>query len=121
MMIGPPERAASRQIALLRSVGYAAFERHEPDLDVLDLVFDSIVDAPGTDDIRRLRFAGHGINVDVDVFGQADLTIDLRVSPAGPVLVESRGAGDGQSRLVSFLIRWPGTAQQPVRTAWIML
>ena len=47
-MIGPPERAAGEQIALLRSVGYAAFGRHERDLDVLDLVFDSIVDAPGT-------------------------------------------------------------------------
>ena len=45
-MIGPPERAAGEQIALLRSVGYAAFGRHERDLDVLDLVFDSIVDAP---------------------------------------------------------------------------
>ena len=45
-MIGPPERAAGEQIALLRSVGYAAFGRHERDLDVLDLVFDSLVDAP---------------------------------------------------------------------------
>ncbi|MEU4287747.1 hypothetical protein AB0E63_05960 [Kribbella sp. NPDC026596] len=123
-MIGPPERAAGEQIALLRSVGYAAFGRHERDLDVLDLVFDSIVDAPGTGDIRRLRFAGHGITLDVDVRGQADLTIELRVSPSGPVMVESRGGdteGPTAARLVSFLLRWPGSTQRPVRTAWIIL
>ncbi len=95
-MIGPPERAAGEQIALLRSVGYAAFGRHERDLDVLDLVFDSLVDAPGStgDEVRRLRFAGHGITLDVDVRGQADLTVELRVSPSGPVVVESRGADE---------------------------
>ncbi len=127
-MIGPPERATGEQIALLRSVGYAAFGRHERDLDVLDLVFDSIVDAPGRDDIRRLRFAGHGITLDVDVHGQADLTIELRVSPSGPVVVESRGGeADGPAgrstgaRLVSFLLRWPGGTQRPVRTAWIIV
>lgn len=124
MMIGPPERAAGEQIALLRSVGYAAFGRHERDLDVLDLVFDSIVDAPGTDDVRRLRFAGRGITLDVDVHGQADLTIELRVSPSGPVVVESRGGeaeGPTAARLVSFLLHWPGGTQRPVRTAWIIL
>jgi hypothetical protein len=125
-MIGPPERAAGEQIALLRSVGYAAFGRHERDLDVLDVVFDSLVDAPGSsrDEIRTLRFAGYGLTLDVDVRGRADLTIELRVSPVGPVVVEARGAdsdGPTQARLVSFLLRWPGTTQRPVRTAWIML
>ncbi|TDW23507.1 hypothetical protein [Kribbella kalugense] len=123
-MIGPPERAVHEQIALLRSVGYAAFGRHERDLEVLDLVFDSIVDAPGTGDIRRLRFSGHGITLDVSVHGQTDLTVELRVSPSGPVVVESRGDntdGPDAARLVSFLLRWPGSAQRPVRTAWIML
>ena len=123
-MIGPPERAAGEQIALLRSVGYAAFGRHERDLDVLDLIFDSSIDAPGSEDVRRLRFAGHGITLDVDVHGQADLTIELRVSPSGPVAVESRGGeakGPTAARLVSFLLRWPGSTQRPVRTAWIML
>lgn len=124
-MIGPPERAAGEQIALLRSVGYAAFGRHERNLDVLDLVFDSLVDAPDScrDDVRTLRFAGHGVAVDVDVRGQGDLTVELRVSPTGPVVVESRGSDDGptSARLVSFLLRWPGTAQRPVRTAWVML
>ncbi|WP_350277231.1 hypothetical protein [Kribbella sp. HUAS MG21] len=121
-MIGPPERAAGEQIALLRSVGYAAFGRHEQDLDVLDLVFDSLVDAPGCDDVRRLRFAGHGLTVDVDVRGRTDLTVELRVTPAGPVVVESRGDDSPEdARLVSFLLRWPGSAQRPVRTAWIML
>jgi hypothetical protein len=113
------------QIALLRSVGYAAFGRHERNLDVLDLVFDSLVDAPESrrDELRALRFAGHGITLDVDVRGRGDLTIELRVSPAGPVVVESRGSEDGptDARLVSFLLRWPGTTQRPVRTAWVML
>ena len=123
-MIGPPERAAGEQIALLRSVGYAAFGRHERDLDVLDLIFDSIIDAPGSEDVRRLRFAGHGITLDVDVRGQADLTIELRVSPSGPVMVESRGGdteGPTGARLVSFLLRGPGSTPRPVRTAWIIL
>lgn len=125
-MIGPPERVAGEQIALLRSVGYAAFGRHEQDLDVLDLVFDSLVDAPGCDDVRRLRFAGHGMTVDVDVHGRTEsatgLTVELRVAPPGPVVVESRGDDSPEdARLVSFLLRRPGSAQRPVRTAWIML
>jgi hypothetical protein len=131
-MIGPPDRAAGEQIALLRSVGYAAFGRHERELDVLDLVFDSLVDAPRTTDlgaasagdVRRLRFAGYGITLDVDVHGRTDLTIELRVSPSGPVVVESRGgeADDtSAARLVSFVLRWPGSTQSPVRTAWIMM
>jgi hypothetical protein len=117
-MIGPSEGAACEQIALVRSVGYAAFGRHERDLDVLDLVFDSLVDQPG-DDVRRLRFAGHGVTLDVE---RTTLTVELRVSPAGPVVVEARGGdGPGDAQLVSFLLRWPGSAQRPVRTAWIML
>ena len=123
VMVEPlPERAVDARIALLRSVGYAAFERHEQNLDVLDVVFDSLVDTPGADDGRQLRFAGHGVTLDLHVHGRTDLTVDLRVSPPGPVLVESRGddAGLG-TRLVSFLLRWPGSTQRPVRTAWIML
>jgi hypothetical protein len=124
-MSGRPERAVGEQLELLRSAGYAAFGKHERDLDVLDLVYDSLVDAPGAgDDVRRLRFAGHGWDLDVDVRGQDQLTVDLRLSPAGPVVVEAR-AGDtddpAAQRLVSFLLRWPGAARRPVRTAWIML
>ena len=55
---------------------------------IVETIFDSIIDAPGSEDVRRLRFAGHGITLDVDVHGQADLTIELRVSPSGPVAVE---------------------------------
>jgi hypothetical protein len=112
----PSERAAGEQIALLRSVGYAAFGRHERDLDVLDLVFDSLVDLPGDDGVRRLRFAGHGVTLDVQ---RTALGVELRISPAGPVAVESRG--DEETRLVTFLLRWPGTTQRPVRTAWVIL
>ncbi|GAA1134195.1 hypothetical protein GCM10009630_35510 [Kribbella jejuensis] len=112
----PPERAAGEQIALLRSVGYAAFGRHERDLDVLDLVFDSLIDTPGAAGVRRLRFAGHGVTLDVQRTPEG---VELRVSPAAPVVVESRG--DEANRLVSFLLRWPGGTQRPVRTAWIIL
>ena len=118
-MIGPPERVAGEQIALLRSVGYAAFGRYERDLDVLDLVFDSLVDTPGEVGGRRLRFAGHGVTLDVERTAE---TAELRVMPAGPVVVEARGGdGPGDTQLVSFLLRWPGGNQRPVRTAWIML
>jgi hypothetical protein len=125
-MAGPLEHAAGEQLELLRSVGYAAFGRHERDLDVLDLVFDSLVDAPESscDGVRQLQFAGHGYTLDVAVSGQAQLTVELRVSPAGPMLVEARGAdidGPLAPRLVSFLLRWPGSPQRPARTAWIML
>lgn len=123
-MIGPPERVVGEQVALVRSIGYAAFGRHERDLDVLDVVFDSLVDAPGVDDVRRLRFAGHGVTLDVAVHGREDLTVELRISPSGPVVVESRGDGTKTSdgaRLVSFLLHWPGSTHRPVRTAWIVL
>ncbi|MEU8222890.1 hypothetical protein [Kribbella sp. NPDC048915] len=118
-MIGPPERVTSEQIALLRSVGYAAFSRHERDLNVLDLVFDSWLDTPGEQDVRLLRFTGHGVTLDVERAGDS---VELRISPPGPVEVETRGGvGPGGRRLVSFLLRWPGGRQRPVRTAWIML
>jgi hypothetical protein len=125
-MSGRPERAAGEQLELLRSLGYAAFGTHERDLEILDLVYDSLLDAPGIggDAVRRLRFAGEDWTLDVDVSGTEQLTVDLRVRPAGPFVVEARAAEPDSPvapRLVSFLLRWPGTARRPVRTAWIML
>lgn len=121
-MIVPPQDATGMQIALLRSVGYAAFRQHERELDVLDVVFDSLVDAPGSEDSRRLRFAGHGLTLDVEVHGLSDLTIELRTSVPGPFVVEPRGSEcSGPAHLVSFLLRWPAGTQRPVRTAWIVL
>jgi hypothetical protein len=129
-MGGPVERAAGQQIETLRSVGLAAFGWHDRDLDVLDLVFDSLVDEHGDEtgdgrDGRRLRFAGHGCTLEVDVHGSTELTVELRVFPPGPVVVESRGTGTepmpSPRRLVSFVLRWPGGTRHPVRTAWIML
>ncbi|GAB2583180.1 hypothetical protein [Kribbella endophytica] len=120
------ERSAGKQLELLRSAGYAAFARHERDLEVLDLVYDSLVDPldERTDPARRLRFADLNWTLDVEVHGHEHLTVNLRLHPSGPVAVEAR-ASDGDSpeaqRLVSFLLRWPGTARRPVRTAWIML
>ncbi|GAA3088926.1 hypothetical protein GCM10010530_13410 [Kribbella aluminosa] len=113
------ERAAGEQIALLRSIGYAAFGRHDRDVDILDLVFDSLLDTPGpdcADGVRRLRFAGHGVTLDVE---RTELDVELRVSPAGPVVVEA--CGDEATRLVSFRLRWDRGTQRTVRTAWIML
>ncbi|MFD7158650.1 hypothetical protein ACFV9C_28900 [Kribbella sp. NPDC059898] len=110
------ERAAGEQIALLRCIGYAAFSRRDRDVDVLDLVFDSLIDAPGSEGVRRLRFAGYGVTLDVE---RTELGVELRVLPAGPIVVEA--CGDEATRLVSFLLRWPAGTQRPVRTAWVML
>ncbi|HZX01791.1 hypothetical protein [Kribbella sp.] len=107
---------AGEQIAVLRSIGYAAFGRHDRDVDILDLVFDSLVDAPGTEGVRRLRFAGQGVTLTVD---RTACDVELRVSPAGPVVVEA--CGDEATGLVSFVLSWPGGLQRPVRTAWIIL
>ncbi|MGZ0146869.1 hypothetical protein ACXJJ3_07330 [Kribbella sp. WER1] len=110
------ERAAGEQIAMLRSIGYAAFDRHDPDVGVLDLVFDSLVDTPGSEGVRRLRFTGYGVTMDVE---RTEVGVELRVLPAGPVVVEA--CGDEATRLVSFLLRWPAGTQRSVRTAWVML
>ncbi|WP_427894914.1 hypothetical protein ACQHIV_15565 [Kribbella sp. GL6] len=110
------ERAAGEQIALLRCIGYAAFSRRDRDVDVLDLVFDSLIDAPASEGVRRLRFTGYGVTLDVERTEQA---VELRVLPAGPVVVEA--CGDEATRLVSFLLRWPAGTRRPVRTAWVML
>lgn len=128
-----------RQQEALRAAGHAAYLDHDWDIPVLDLVFDSIVDTPHglSAPVRRLRFVGQGCTVDVDVHGYSRLTVELRVSPSGPVWMESRTPGirgpqtilwsQGQtivwmrSQLTSFLLDWPESNRMPVRTAWVLL
>jgi hypothetical protein len=123
----------------LRAAGHAAYLDHDWDADVLDLVFDSIIDTPDglSGEVRRLRFVGPDCTVHVDVRGNRRLTVDLRVSPTGPVVVESRTPGvrgptriawsQGQAmlwlrpQLTSFLLRGPGSERGPARTAWVLL
>lgn len=123
----------------LRTAGRAAYLDHRWDVDVLDLVFDSIVDTPGglSGEVRSLRFVGRGCTVDVDLHGYRRVTPGLRVSPTGPVVVETRTWGVHGPRttlwsqanatiwvrpqLTSFLLRWPGSDRPPARTAWVLL
>jgi hypothetical protein len=106
---------------------------------VLDLVFDSLVDTVDGArlPVRRLRFAGYDCSVEVTTSGDRLLTVDLKVSPDGPVVVESHMPGvrgplailwsHGRTmtwmrpHLTSFVVRWPSAGHLPVRTAWVPL
>jgi hypothetical protein len=132
-----------RRQAELRAAGHAAYFDHDWDAGVLDLVFDSVVDSvvetpdERSGGVRRLRFTGAGHEIDAEVRGGGQLTVDVRIVPAGPVVVEAHTTGgqgpttivwcQGRARiwlrpqLTSFLLRWPGTDRQPIRTAWVLL
>ncbi len=106
---------------------------------MLDIVADTLIDAaagfPGS--TRRLRFAGHGCVVQVDVRGSGPLALDVRVSPDEPATmsvrtldasgrVESlqRGGGlftDVPPGLTSVLIRWAHAERSLLKTAWVRL
>lgn len=121
------------------AAGRAAYLDHDWDVAVLDLVFDSLVDTVNGEQaqVRRLRFAGHDCIVEVAVSGDRLLTVDLKVSPGGPVVVESHTPGvrgplailwsHGRTmtwmrpQLTSFVLRWPTAGHLPVRTAWVPL
>jgi hypothetical protein len=121
------------------AVGRAAYLDHDWDVAVLDLVFDSLVDTVDgpQSPVRRLRFAGYECTVEVVVSGDRLLTVDLEVSPGGPVVVESHTPGvrgplailwsHGRTmtwmrpQLTSFVLRWPAPGHLPVRTAWVPL
>ncbi len=128
-----------QQLDDLRAAGHAAYLDHDFDTAVLDLAFDSLVDTPDGEraQVRRLRFAGHDCTVDVEVRGYTRLTVELKVTPAESVVVESRTPGlrgprtilwtQGQAmtwmrpQLTSFLLRWPDSDRMPARTAWVLL
>lgn len=98
-----------------------------------------MIDGPGglTSDLRRLRFAGTGRAVQVDVRGVLHLAVTVRVQPAGASAVEvwvrdAEGrsslagvCGAGWTRvpggLTSFAVRWPGGGPAAARTAWLRL
>ena len=121
----------------VRATGHAVYVDHDRSLPVLDLVFDSLIDtADGVEAaVRRLRFAGHDCTVEVTISGDRLLTVDLDVSPGGPVVVESHTPGirgplailwsQGRTMtwmrpaLTSFVLRWPSAGHLPVRTAWV--
>ena len=141
MLRGPggPGADGDGRVEKVAAVGRAAYLDHDWDVAVLDLVFDSLIDtADGAQlPVRRLRFAGYDCTVEVTTSGDRLLTVDLKVSPDGPVVVESHMPGvrgplailwsRGRTmtwmrpQLTTFVLRWPGGTQRPVRTAWIML
>lgn len=139
MVRGPGELGNSGQVNEVAATGRAAYLDHDWDIAVLDLVFDSLVDtADGARlPVRRLRFAGHNCTVEVTTSGDRLLTVNLEVSPGGPVVVESHMPGvrgplailwsRGRTmtwmrpQLTSFVVRWPSAGHLPVRTAWVPL
>jgi hypothetical protein len=141
MVRGPGEHSARQagQVEQVAAVGRAAYLDHDWSLAVLDLVFDSLVDTVDGPQlpVRRLRFAGHDCTVEVTTSGDRLLTVDLKISPDGPVMVESHMPGvrgplailwsHGRTmtwmrpQLTSFVVRWPSARHLPVRTAWVPL
>lgn len=127
----------AKAVEQVRATGHTAYLDNDRDLPVLDLVFDSLVDtADGVEAaVRRLRFTGHDCTVEVIISGDRLLTVDVDVSPGGPVVVESHTPGirgplailwsHGRTmtwmrpQLTSFVLRWPSAGHLPVRTAWV--
>lgn len=127
------------QIERAREAGRAAFGDHDWGSDALDLEHDSLVDTPTgvTDPVRRLRFAGHGSVVEIDISGSQRLRFEVRVTPNDDAVVEmdtldtngrtsSRWSPDltvrrTQPRLTSFIVRWADSTRRPVRTAWVLI
>ena len=123
-----------------RQAGLAAFERREPDVEVADLLLDSLMTrAELASGARILRFASRDRSVTVVVtpHGQT-VALALTIVPAGPVCVDVRplhGAvqqlwctaeGQGACSAVptgplSLLVRWPATAGGLLRTAWVLV
>lgn len=137
--LGEPVDAGAtlHQAEQVRAAGHAAYLDHDWNLPVLDLVFDSLVDTVDGEQaaVRELRFAGHECTVEVRISGDHLLTVDVDVSPRGPVVVESHTPGirgplailwsHGRTmtwmrpQLTSFVLRWPSAGHLPVRTAWV--
>ena len=82
-----------------------------------------------------MRFAGGGCRSTSRLRGDAELTVELTVNPAGSVMVETRTPGGGartilwtqgqamtwmRPQLTSFLLRWPGSDRPSARTAWVL-
>jgi hypothetical protein len=83
----------------VRDAAIAAFDEGEIEGLVLDLVADTLVDPlPGRSrHNRQLRFAGHGRVAEVAVRETRSLTLDVRLSPDRPAVIELRTA-DGSGR-----------------------
>lgn len=120
-------------------MGHALIGDHDWGVDVLDLVFDSVLDDPAglVDGVRSLRFADSDRKVEVEVCGHSYLSVDLTIRPDDPVAVEALAksrASKGTvswpcerelawlpAGLTSFLFRWPQPDKRPARTAWVLL
>lgn len=123
----------------VQAVGHALIDDHDWDVDVLDLVFDSVLDdtAGLVDGVRSLRFAGPDREVEVDVRGHVYLSVDLRIRPDDPVAVSALAKSRADpgtvtwqcerelaclpAGLTSFLFEWSQPDRRPARTAWVLL
>lgn len=106
---------------------------------MLDLVADTFIDTGSEPSgyMRRLRFEGDDCTADVDVRGRTTLTLEVRLTPDEPAIVElrtvdaagrietqRRGSGpfaDVPPGLTSVLIRWADVERRPAKTAWVRL
>ena len=127
--------------APVREDAVRATRLHPAGVGVLDLAYDSLLDAaPGGHapaGPRRLCFVRSGLRVTVDVVGTVDLALGVRLNPPTAVTVQllhlaGRGAsatatGGGcvlrgvPAGLSSLLLRPLDGAGAPVRTAWVLL
>lgn len=126
----------------MRELGHRAVVDHDPDIPVLDLVFDSIVDGPTEPDgdVRNLAFGSGEDRVEVCLRGVAELDAEVVVRPAEGAVLEVRRPGAVvaakvpaeagaatvtalQPGLATFVVYWPEatTARTAVRTAWVSL
>lgn len=136
--MAPEDDRLRSQIERAREAGRAAFGDHDWGIDVLDLEHDSLVDTPTgvADPVRRLRFAGHGSVVEIDICGAQRLSFEVRVTPDDAVVemdtLEATGRTNSpwspdltvdrtEPRLTSFRVRWTEPERRPVRTAWVLI
>jgi hypothetical protein len=123
----------------LRRAALRAPEAVLPGIPVADIVFDSFLDDPAFDYIRRgrrlLRFWKDSAGLSLDVTVTMGLHLGLNFEPQAPVAVEIRTrhrrwilVTDDRGRctvngihpqLVSFVGRWQH--REPIQTAWFRL
>lgn len=123
----------------VRDDAIAVFDERAVNGLVLDLVADTLSDQLlyRSEPARRLRFIGQGRVAEVVVRETRSLTLDVRLSPEEPALIEVRTADDhgrvatqrGEGRrfthvppgLTTVLIRWTDLERGIARTASVRL
>ena len=124
----------------VRLLGRAAYDRREPDIPVADLTVDSLMTSPHpSSGVRTLRFVTSQRSVTVEVTNEPEcVSLAIRLWPQTTVAIEVRPVhgtvqhvwSDSRGNAfcdavppgpLSLLVRWPGTAGGPLRTAWVQV